>query len=481
MPGFVFTLLYSVFYIPMKKLSLFVIAAVLFFFSCKKNSFITSTDAIISFSDDTLYFDTVFTSTGSITEFVKINNLNDQKIMLSAIKLMGGAQSPFRINIDGAIGPESSNIEMAANDSLYIFVTVTINPSTANLPFLLEDSIQVSFNGNTRYIQLQAWGQNAHFLQSKLITGNVTWTNDLPYVILGGLLIDSNSTLTIEKGCKIYSHADAPFLVDGTLQVQGEKYDSTKVYFSGDRLDDPYNTYPGSWPGIYFRTASKDNTLEFAVIRNAYQGIIAENASVNSNPKVSLNECIIDNIYDAGILGVQSNIQATNCLVSNCGKNILLGYGGIYNFIHCTVASYSNDYIQHTMPVLVISNYATQGNTILTSDLTGSFVNCIFWGDNGTVDDEVIVAKQGNTAFNVSFSNCLWKVKNNPALADTSNIISNMDPLFEMINNQQRLYDFHLMDGSPAIDKGKNAGVILDLDGNPRPVGNPDLGCYEKQ
>ncbi|HTQ64399.1 MAG TPA: choice-of-anchor Q domain-containing protein [Puia sp.] len=465
----------------MKKTLLFVVTAFIIFFSCKKDSFITSSGAIISFSADTLYFDTVFTSTGSITEFVKINNLNDQKLMLSGIKLMGGTQSPFKINIDGAVGPESTNIEMAANDSLYIFVTVTINPSSANLPFVIEDSIQVSFNGNTRYIQLQAWGQNAHFLQNEIITGNVIWTNDLPYVILGGLLVDSNSTLTIEKGCKIYNHADAPFLIDGTLQVQGEKYDSTKVYFSSDRLDDPYNGYPGSWPGIFFRSTSKDNLLEFAVIRNAYQGIIAENPSVNSNPKVALSECIIDNIYDAGILGVQSDIQATNCLVSNCGKNILLGYGGNYNFTHCTVASYSNDYIQHTMPVLVVSNYITQGNSILTGDLTGNFVNCIFWGDNGTVDDEVVVYKQGNTVFNVSFSNCLWKVKDMPAATDTSNIISNLDPLFELINNQQRIYDFHLMNGSPAIDRGKDAGIVSDLDGNPRPVGNPDLGCYEKQ
>src|SRR5450631_394219 len=92
--------------------------------SCQKDSFITSKGALVSFSSDTLFFDTVFTSTGSVTQSVKIFNNNNQKLRLSDLKLMGGAQSYFSINIDGSPGPEQSNIEIEANDSLYIFVAV---------------------------------------------------------------------------------------------------------------------------------------------------------------------------------------------------------------------------------------------------------------------------------------------------------------------------------------------------------------------
>jgi hypothetical protein len=81
----------------------------------------------------------------------------------------------------------------------------------------------------------------------------------------------------------------------------------------------------------------------------------------------------------------------------------------------------------------------------------------------------------------VNFENCLWKVKNSPADVNISNIIANDDPLFDSVNNQKRYYDFHLKNGSPAIDKGKDAGITIDLDGNPRPIGLPDLGSYEKQ
>ena len=55
-------------------------AASLFMVSCKKDSFISSSDARLSLSADTLKYDTVFTTTGSITKSFKIFNDNDQKL-----------------------------------------------------------------------------------------------------------------------------------------------------------------------------------------------------------------------------------------------------------------------------------------------------------------------------------------------------------------------------------------------------------------
>ncbi|MCC6257710.1 MAG: hypothetical protein IT254_05270, partial [Chitinophagaceae bacterium] len=107
----------------------------LFLNACKKDGFIGSPNASVSFSADTLKFDTVFTSTGSITQSFKIFNNNDQKIRFSEIRLMGGSASAYKININGNNTISAQNIELAANDSLYIFVNLRIDPSTANLPF----------------------------------------------------------------------------------------------------------------------------------------------------------------------------------------------------------------------------------------------------------------------------------------------------------------------------------------------------------
>jgi hypothetical protein len=447
--------------------------------SCRKTSFIESADAYVTFSSDTLHFDTVFTTTGSITQSFKIFNLNDQKLKLSNVKLMGGNASSFKLNVDGTPGVNFNDIEIAPNDSIYVFATVTINPNAANLAFIVRDSILINFNGNNRFVQLDAYGQNANFYWNRRIKSNEVWSNNLPFVILGGLTVDSNVTLTIQKGCKIFCHADAPIVVNGTLKVTGEKYDSTRVVFRGDRLDEGYRDFPGGWPGILFNPSSKDNVLNYAVIKNAYQGIVTQLPSVNNNPKVSLNQCIIDNVYDAGILGLASDIKAVNCLISNCGKNIALGAGGNYSFNHCTVASYGNLYLSHKDPVLLITNVVDQNQTF---DLKAAFSNCIFWGEGGIVDNEIAIEKKGTTPFNITFENVIYKVKDVPTAATFNNSFKNTPPEFDSIDAGRRYFDFHLKPTSPAIDKATFnllSPVTIDLDGKLR-GSKPDIGCYEK-
>jgi hypothetical protein len=461
----------------MKFLSITIAFLVIFLFSCRKDSFITSPDAKLSISTDTLKYDTVFVTAGSTYRTLKIFNDNNQRLRLTSLKLMGGTASAFKMNVDGIAGAQFSNLEINANDSIYVFVQVNVNPSAANLPFVIRDSIEVSYNGNTKKVQLEAWGQNAHFLRDKIVTANETWNNDKPYVILGSLLVNTNQTLTINKGCRIYVHADAPIVVNGTLLVNGLKDTADRVYFQGDRLDDPYKNYPASWPGIFFLPAAKDNVLNYAVIKNAFQAIGLQNPSVNANPKLVLNQCIIDNAYDAGIISLNSSIIARNCLISNCGKNLLLAQGGDYQFTHCTVVTYANRFIEHKNPVLFLSNTANN----ITANLNATFRNCIFWGENGLVDNEVVVDKAGSTTFTVNFDYNLWKVATAPANVTTNQIINNQIPLFDSISTSQNFYSFRLQAGSPAINKGVNTAVTTDLDGKPRPVGLPDLGCFEKQ
>jgi hypothetical protein len=464
-----------------KLLLLFPVVLLVFAIACRKNNFITSSNAVIQVSADTLFFDTVFVSTGSITEFVKIVNVNNQKLRLSTVRLMGGSTSFFHLNIDGVAGPERDNIDLDAGDSLYIFAAVQIDPRSANLPFVVQDSIEVIFNGNKRFIQLQAYGQTAHFLRNTVLTGSTVWDNQLPYVILGGLRVDSNALLTIQPGTKVYFHADAPMLVDGSLVVNGQKYDSTKVSFQGDRLDAPYNSFPGGFPGIYFRETSAGNHLQYAVIRNAYQAVVVLAPPGGTMPKVLLDQCVIDNSYDAGILAVGGSLQANNCLISNCGKNIVIGGGGNYQFTQCTAAAWSNMLITHSQPVLAIADVAQQGSSTVTGDLQAGFTNCIFWGGSGSVDNEVAVSRQGSHSFNVGFTNCLWKVKSAPAGVTAAGVIANQDPQFDSVNNSRGIYDFHLRAGSPAAGAGIGTALLIDLDGNPRPASKPDLGCYQRQ
>lgn len=460
----------------------FLALAAIMLFSCKKQDFTYSRDALLRTDVDTLHYDTVFTTAGSVSQVFKIFNDNAKAIRVSQVRLAGGQASSFKINVDGTPGPTVENLEIAAQDSAYIFVTVSIDPNTAHLPFVVRDSIEMRYNGNTQWLQLDAYGQNAHFLKNKTISADETWNNDLPYVILGRLEVAANATLSINQGCKILMHADAPFIINGSLQVKGDRYDSTRVLFSGDRLDEPYRNFPASYPGLVFTASSRNNQIRYAMIRNAYQGIVATES--DGTVKLRLEETVIDNAYDAGLLGVHTSIDARNLLISNCGKDLLLVKGGSYNFTHCTIAAYSNNEVPHKEPVLLASNYLNLDNNLTTGDLNAHFENCIFWGQSGgLVKNEILLARQGNTAFNVSFHNVLWPLTQKPdqATSVTGTVINNQDPQFVHIDIGNRQYDFHLGDHSPAKDRGSDAGVTMDLDGNPRPVGLPDLGAYEKQ
>ena len=465
----------------MKNLILFLSGFIIccgIFTSCKKDSFITGSDARLSTSADSLKFDTVFTVTGSITKSFKILNNNDQKLLVSKIKLGGGLLSPYKMNVNGLATAEANNIEIAGNDSIYVFVTVTVNPTTANLPFILTDSIAIDYNGLTKFVQLEAFGQNAVFIRNGLVAGNVTFTNSLPYVILGGLQISNGALLTINAGTKIYCHADAPILVDGQLVCNGTK--TQPIIFSGDRLDDPYKNFPAAWPGIYFRGTSKDNLLEFTSVKNAYQAVVVLQPSVNANPKLMLRQAIIDNAFDAGLFCNNSNVVAENCLFSNNGNNVYIEKGGVYSFTHCTVAAYSNNFVLHQKPAVYFSDVDA---TNQTATLNATMRNCIIYGDAGFVENDLQTKKTGTNSFVVTIDRCLYRAAIDPANAVITQSIKNINPSFDSLEVTRQFYNFRITKNAmaPGINKGTSTTLLKDLDNNNRNVGIPDLGAYEKQ
>ena len=93
------------------------------------------------------------------------------------------------------------------------------------------------------------------------------------------------------------------------------------------------------------------------MIKNAYRGIVSEYLNDNGQAKVTMQQCIIDNAYDAGLLFVNSSFDINNSLIANCGSNISIILGGDYKLTNCTVASYST-YVNHKNPVLSANNFA---------------------------------------------------------------------------------------------------------------------------
>ena len=86
--------------------------------SCKKDDLLTDPSATLEFSDDTIMFDTVFVSIGSVTKNFRIYNRHDQPMKISTIRLAGGNSSLFRMNVNGTPGKVFSDLEIRAGDSI---------------------------------------------------------------------------------------------------------------------------------------------------------------------------------------------------------------------------------------------------------------------------------------------------------------------------------------------------------------------------
>jgi hypothetical protein len=449
--------------------------------SCSKDRLLTSPDAPLRFTVDSLHFDTVFTTAGSITKSFRILNENKQRIRISAIRLAGADLGVFRINVNGEPGPLVESLDIEAGDSAHVFVNLQIPSGTATLPFLIQDSISIQWNGQEKWIQLDAYGQNAHYIRNGIIRTNTSWENDLPYVLIGPLTIEENATLSISKGSRIFVHADAPILVHGSLQATGDTAAADRIEFMGDRLDQPYASFPASWPGIFFTPTSHSNHLVYTNIRNAYQAVVLEGRESAGTYKLEINQVIIDNAFDAGILSINSSILANNLLISNCGKNLQIGGGGLYRFNHCTFAAYSNNLIIHKDPVVQISNAVLVNGNPVQASLEAVFRNTIIWSGGGSIENEVVALREGSLPYLVQFETGIWKMNQPVQNVEVIDMETNLDPQFELIETGSARYNFRLRAASPAIDLGAASGVTVDLDGKKRPAGLPDLGVYEKQ
>src|SRR5690554_4081913 len=132
-----------------------------FLSGCKKDILFSKDN--LSFSVDTVLFDTVFTTIGSTTKRLKIYNKSSQPVKVKSVILVGGENSPFRVNLDGVSGTIFKDFEIPANDSLFMFVEVTLGENNINDPLIIEDVIEFETNGKMQSVQLAAWGQDAYF------------------------------------------------------------------------------------------------------------------------------------------------------------------------------------------------------------------------------------------------------------------------------------------------------------------------------
>lgn len=461
------------------------------FISCRKEKLNTDEGAKLNLSTEKLLFDTVFATVGSVTQSFRVYNPYNNKIKISKIFLAGGNKSNFRINVDGEAGVEFNNIEIAGKDSIFVFVEVTVDPNNQLTPYVISDSIVFITNGNTQDVDLIAWGQNAHFIVAdtyiqglppfKIVAGeyeNKIWTNDLPYVIYGYAVVDSNAILNITEGVSLHFFKNSGLWIykGGCLKVNGTK--ELPVTFTGTRLDDYYKDLPGQWDRIWLNESSQHHEINYAVIKNGFIGIQAEIIQEDMGNALLLRNTKIENMSGAGIFTRAYRVAAGNTVIGNCKQYALaLTMGGLYDFRHCTIGNYWSFEARQDASV-VLNNYFIKNNTVHAADLDAYFGNCILYGANS---NELEIDKAPQKAiFNYVFRNCI--ICTSISTSDTSiykNVLINSDPLFESTDK----FKLWVKENSPAINSGNFDDALIypiDIEGVER-TGTPDIGAYEKQ
>jgi len=492
--------------------------------SCRNDFESSPSTGNLSFSQDTVYLDTVFSNIGSSTRNIKVYNRSDDDIIIPTINLERGESSEYRLNVDGLPGKAFENIQILANDSIFVFVETTININdfpNPNFEFLYEDKILFDTGGNQQDVDLVTLVQDAVFLYPQrfddgttetlnlgqdpndpendiLIEGFVledselNFTNEKPYVIYGYAAVANNKTINFQPGARVHFHENSGILVSAGATVKSKGLASNdpellenQIIFESDRLEPGFSEIPGQWGALWLTGGSTNHEFEYTTIKNGTVGIFME--GLDGTQSLSLKNVQIYNNSNIGLLARNSFVRGENVVINNSGQtSISCSFGGDYEFNHSTFANYwSNGF--RSFPALQLDNFIQTGETTFeVNPMSASFNNCIIYGNERR---EFAIFENTDESFVFNFKNCLLKFEDQSGeFEDDENYnfegpfypgtILNEDPMF--FNTS--LNDFNIeSDTSGADGIGDfNISVLFpsDINGNLR-IDPSDAGAYE--
>lgn len=423
--------------------------------------FSTSRGDVLSFPLDTLWMDTVFSNVPTPTQSFWVYNRSAASLRCSAVRLLKGAQSGYRVNVDGAYLAESAgfqvqDVEIRKGDSIRVFVELTSPVQHSDEPQAVSDDLVFQLeSGVEQKVNLKAWSWDALVLNDWEVSSDTCLQSAKPVVVRGVISVDKDAALTIAAGTRLFFHEDAGMMVYGSLRVEGER--GKEVVMRGDRLDHmfsylPYDRTPGRWQGIRLLASSHDNVIQYADIHSAYDAIVATGDSTDARPKLTMLNATVHNSQGYGVNVSWSKVRLENCLLSNALANCLYVKGGTAELNGCTIAQfYPFDASRGT--AFVAENRATK-LSVKNSLVTGYHDCEMEVRDGSAVDTLSCVVRREGASSDMGAQH------------------------FRQIDTDNFIYDFHLSEKSTAIGAADAATSLkVDRDGAPRSA-TPSAGCY---
>lgn len=463
--------------------------------SCSDESYSADPSYRLTFSADTVRFDTLLTTVGSRTRTLTIYNRNKHGVRIPLIRLGKGADSPFRVNVDGQYlyAGEGVDFEIPGGDSIFARLEFTAAISNGQDVEAVEDVLSFTLeNGSVQSLQLNGAVMDAQLEQSIIIQRDTTLASTRPIVIRDSIYVAPDATLTIASGTTLMFHSEAGLVVDGNLRINGTldapvvlRSDQTEHMF--DYLY--YDNTPSRWGGVTIRSTSRSNILKYCDIHAASFGVLVEG---NEGCTTSLNveNCVLHNIGGDGLSLTNCRSKVTNTQVSNTlGKCVDIN-GGSHDFIHCTIAQFY-PFDANRGAALFLKGGALEDEMPDAPKWLrhAHFRNCVITG----YGEDVVFGEINESAelpVDYLFSHCYLNtvasedtIRFYHVVYDTEDLPLSREKNFVLFDTDNYIYDF-----TPA-DSSAIRGIAdflyapaTDRLGRPRRTpGQADAGCYEGQ
>lgn len=448
-----------------------------------EDGFTTSTGNKLSFSNDTLSLDTVFSNIPSASRSMWVYNKSGDGLRCG-VSLEKGSVSAFRVNIDGIFLGEANNwqtsdIEIRNKDSVRIYVEATLPNAPGEDPQKNDDNIVFNLeSGVVQKVNLKAWAWNAKLLKGLEISKDTTIQSNTPIIIYKGLKVDSGAVLNIGAGTTLYFHDDAGIDVYGTLRCNGTA--ENNVVLRGDRIDRmfdylPYDRTPGQWQGVRLRSSSYGNELYYTDIHSCFNGVVAD-SSDTSKKKLILSHSTIHNCQGNGLEANNVNASIVNSQITNTLGDCVYISGGDIDINSSTIAQF---YPFDGMRGMALN--ANFNKNLKKLSITNSLIT-------GYADDVISISKDDSN-FDWQFSHCIIRTPKpttddstrmaNVIFEDVKDTTSMGVKHFKNIDTDNLIYDFHLSEKSMAIDKADPATSPTDDHDGIKRDEKPDIGAYE--
>ena len=346
----------------------------------------TSPSALLTFSADTVSFDTVITRQSSPTKTLLVFNPHKEGVRIQHVRIKGGAGSHFRANVDGQylVGGTGEDFEIRRQDSIYVKLEVLLPEKDSDTPVHYTDEMLFTLeSGVTQSVLLEADGQDVHIMRGEVFAADTTLLPGRPYLVYDSLVVARDATLTLDPGVCLMFHDSVSLHVHGRLLAEGTE--ERPIVFRGDRLDRlfdnlPYDNTTNRWGGIRFYGQSTDNVMTQCDVHSGQYGVRLDSLLVPEAMALTLRNSILHNVEGMGFEAQDSRAEVIGTQISNALGHTVSLLGGHYTFVHCTLAQYY-PWSAFCGDALFISNTTEEGNEAASHPLLQAcFYNSVIMG-----------------------------------------------------------------------------------------------------